>query len=791
MLKEKSWDKKFEEEILKELKNKKYDFKGKKVYSIDTPPPYVNTPIHIGHATTYVLMDLFARYRRARGYDVLFPLGLDRNGLPIEMEAEKRFRVKLSDLSRAEALDLCRKILEESSEASKSSFFRLGISFNSYEPGERIGDMYYTDSESYRRMTQSTFIDLYKKGLIYEDKRVNNYCPGCRTTIADAEVLYEDRESWFNEIAFKIKETGEEIIIGTTRPELLCACAKVCFNPEDKEKKRFEHLHAIVPVYNTEVEIIAHPIAKAEKGTGFVMMCSFGDLNDVRFFRELGIEPKIAINVDGRMNENAGILNGLKVRDARERIIEELKKIEALRNTRKVMHPVPICERSRDEIEFIEMDELYLKQLDFREDMKRIAHEMRFYDESSRSIMLDWINSLTMDWPVSRRRYYGTEIPLWYCKKCGKPVLPPKGRYYQPWREKPPVEECSNCGSKEFVGEQRVFDTWFDSSSSALYVLGYERDNEFFEQNFPCTLRPQGKEIIRTWLYYTVLKTFLLTGKKPFNDVWINYHVVDESGKKMSKSKGNVIDPNKVLERFGAEPFRLWCALEGNLTKDDFKCSFERIEGAKKTLTKLWNVARFISSFEQSESKASCAADLAMLQELNRLIDLCEKGYDEYDFHNPAVELRSFIWETFSSNYIELVKSRAYNDKKTFTLEEQNSALSTLYLSLKTLLRLFNPVLPFITERIYKELWNDSALYVFPQKIGVTEPVPISMEDISEVNHIVWKEKKDHGLSLKDGVKKLVLPERFRAIEKDLRETHSIEIIEYGQSSDNIRVELQ
>jgi valyl-tRNA synthetase len=785
MLKEKSWDKKFEEESLKELKKKKYDFKGKKVYSIDTPPPYVNTPIHTGHATTYTLMDMFARYRRAAGYDVLFPLGLDRNGLPIEMEAEKKFKVRLSDLSREDAIELCRKILEESSEKSKDSFFKLGISFNSYEQGENIGDMYYTDSESYRRMTQSTFIDLWGKGLIYEDKRVNNYCPGCRTTIADAEVLYEERESIFNEIVFRVKETGEEILIGTTRPELLCTCAKICFNPEDEEKKRFEHMHAIVPIYNTEVEIIAHPIAKKEKGTGFVMMCSFGDLNDVRFFRELGIEPEIAITVDGRMNDSAGFLKGLRVREGRERIMDELKKEGVLSSTKKVMHPVPICERSKDEIEFIDMDELYLKQLDFKEDMKRIANEMKFYDESSRSILLDWINSLSMDWPISRRRYYGTEIPLWYCKKCGKPIVPQKGRYYQPWKEDPPLDRCPECGSHEFKGEERIFDTWFDSSSSALYILGYERDDEFFENNFPCTLRPQGKEIIRTWLYYTALKTFLLTGKKVFEDVWINYHIVDESGKKMSKSKGNVIDPSRILERFGAEPFRLWCALEGNLTKDDFRCSFERIEGARKTLTKLWNVARFVSSFEQHDGKITCASDLAIVEELNRLIELCEKGYGEYDFHNPAVELRTFIWNTFSSNYIELVKSRAYNDRNAFTEEEQKSALSALYLALKILLRLFNPIIPFITEKIYRELWDDNELYTFPQKLEVSAPV--KMDEIAEVNHVIWKEKKDNGLSLKDGIKKVLVPERFRCIEKDLKETHNIEGIEY---SDELRVEL-
>ncbi|MEM4336777.1 MAG: class I tRNA ligase family protein, partial [Candidatus Woesearchaeota archaeon] len=325
-IKSKSWDKEFEKEIYERWRREE-PFKFKKdsekpVYSIDTPPPYVNSPVHVGHASTYTIMDMFARFRRMIGYNVLFPLGLDRNGLPIEMAAEKRFGKKFNEVSREEFLEMCKKVLEEASAESVDTFLKLGHSYNSWKIGESLGEIYLTDSADYRRLTQETFIDLYNKGLIYEDDRINNYCPGCRTTIADAEIEYKDIPTYFNDIIFTVKETGEKIIIGTTRPELVCTCGMVIFNPADERYKHLEGKTAITPLFNKEVPIRAHPFAEIDKGTGLVMMCSAGDLSDIRFFREMNLEPVIAIDIDGTMNENAGFLKGLKVKEARKKIIE-------------------------------------------------------------------------------------------------------------------------------------------------------------------------------------------------------------------------------------------------------------------------------------------------------------------------------------------------------------------------------------------------------------------------------------------------------------------------------------
>jgi valyl-tRNA synthetase len=782
---EKLWKKEFEEPIVRKWKEKnvyKFNPETKKpVFSIDTPPPYVNAPVHIGQATVYTIMDMIARFKRMTGFEVFFPMGLDRNGLPIEIAAEKRFDISITSTPREKFIEYCKKLLEESSAESLDAFYKLGHSYISWAIGPGIGEIYLTDSDSYRALTQSTFIDLWNQGMIYESNRINNYCPGCKTTIADSEIEYEDLQTNFNDVKFAVKETGEEIIIATTRPELLCSCVMVIYNPDDDRYKHLEGKHAIVPVYNLEVPIKAHPYAKMETGTGLAMMCSFGDYTDIRFFREEGIKPIIAINSDGTMNEKSGILSGMKISDARKKIIQILKDSGKLLKQQQFVHRTPICERCKSPIEFIAMTEYYLKQLDIKNEVEKISERVKFFAPESRRLLLDWINSLSMDWAISRRRYYSTEIPLWYCKKCGEVIVPEKGKYYRPWKEKSPVKKCPKCGSAEFTGDERVFDTWFDSSITPLYILNYARNDKFFKKSFPCSLRPQGKEIVRTWLYYTLLRSYQLTKKPVFENIWIHYHVLDEKGNKMSKSAGNVIDPHEVIEKFGAEPFRLWSVLEGDITRGDLRCSFERIEGGSKFLTKLWNVARFVSMFPNAEKpKHLCELDKWILGELDELVKETREFYENYDFHQPVADLKHFIWETFASHYIELVKNRAYNQNGVFTKEEEESARHTLHHVLDTILLLLAPVSPILTYKIYNDLrGGDIHSLEFPKSGKYTKT--LSTTEIAEINSFIWKAKKDKGLSLKAEIQQAVLPEKLKPIEKDMKETHKIKSIKYGE----------
>lgn len=783
----KNWSPEIEKKITDNWKNAElFKFNKdtkKKIYSIDTPPPYVNAPIHIGQATTYCYMDFFARYRRMKGFEVIFPLGLDRNGLPIEMATEKKFNVSPFVADREKFIEACEKLLQETSAESTDSFAKLGISFTSYKEGDHVGAVYLTDSPEYRKITQATFIDLYKKKLVYEDKRINNWDPKLQTTVADSEIDYKDIPSQFNDVQWKVKETGEKIIIGTTRPELICTCGMVIYNPEDERYKHLEGKTAVSPLFNREVKIKSHPLAQIDKGTGIVMMCSAGDLSDIQFFREQGLKPVIAINKDGTMNEHAGFLQGLKVKEARKGIIEKLSEEGLLIKQTNIMHRTPISERSGAEIEFIEMPEFYLKQIQFLDEMKKIADETKFFPEEAKKRLLDWIDSVSIDWPISRRRYYATPIPLWYADDLI--ALPPEGKYYVPWKELPPensevfkagkvVGKVSDFKGKKWVGEERVFDTWMDSSISELVILKYKEDNNFFKKAYPASLRPQGKEIIRTWLYYTLLRGYLETGKPCFEDVWINQHILDEKGRKMSKSLGNVISPQELLRDYGAEPIRIWASIEGDLSKQDMACSKEKIKAELKTVNKIINVARFVMLFENPNKKPKLTEiDQLFIDYIENLTEEADKCYSNYDFYHPMLKLRRFLWELFASHYVELVKARAYNQEGKFSEEECASARYTLHFLLERFLILTYPIIPQLTSVIAKEKGIDLLHIDYPKAEKGSSKLDL-IDEIMEFNGIVWKAKKDKNLSLKDEISGIKVPTSLKAFEKDIIKTHNL-----------------
>jgi valyl-tRNA synthetase len=790
-LKAKTWNPEIETVLFKKWQEEgifEFDEKSEKpTFSIDTPPPYVNTPVHIGQAYTYVWMDIFARYKRMTGYNVLFPMGLDKNGLPVEVQTEKAFRISMHETPREEFIEKCRQILTESGDLSLDTFKRLGLSCNSWSLEHHIGGRYETDDPEYRRLTQETFIEFWKRGLIYEDEKTTNYCPVCGTTISDAEVEYEEEETELNYIKFKVQETAEDLVIATTRPELLCSCRTVIFNPEDERYQHLEVKHAIVPIYGSAVEIQSHPYAKPEFGSGLVMICSFGDYSDVRILRELALDPVYAIDEKGRMNENAGKYDGLTVQEAKKRIIEDLKSQGLIVKTETIHQRRPICWRSKNPVEFVPMKELYLKQVEFKDEVLRMADDMEFFAPESKQILIDWINSVGIDWVISRRRYYGTEIPLWYCKRCGYVYVPEPGRYYQPWREKPPIDKCPKCGSTEFNGEERTFDTWFDSATSEVYILGYLWNKSFFESNFPCTLRPQGKEIVRNWLYFTMLKAFLLFKKAPFRDAWIHMHVVDEEGRKISKSAPETwIDPHEVINRFGAEAFRIWSSLEGNVTRGDIRCSFERIKGTSKFLTKLCNIARFISSFPQvSENYELAPLDKMILDYLNELIKECRTGYEEMNAFAAATAIRTFTWNIFADHYVEAVKSRAYNRSNIFNPEAQKGAWYTLHKCLETILKLLAPVIPFITEALWLELYSKESIHAqsFPEenpawKSGLVELLP----KFIEFNNAIWRYKKSEGLALSQELTvPIYAPIELKLLIEDLKAMHRTKRLRLGK----------
>ena len=763
-LKEKTWDPKLEEERLAQWRAEpelyRFDPKpGQAVYVIDTPPPYPSGSWHIGAVMAYSMIDMIARSQRMLGRAVLFPFGLDRNGINIERTVEKKTGKPLHLWDREAFIEECHKEIEIIGNGLLDLAKRAGISAD-------FDHTYFTDSDEYRAYSQAVFLELWPKGLFYRGERPTFWCPHDETPLAEADVEYADRPSKLVWMEFPL-EGGGTIPIATTRPELLSACRAVMVHPDDERFKAVQGRQAKVPLVGRSVPILPHAMAKPEFGSGAAMICSYGDSVDLMLFRELRLEPVKAIDERGRMTEAAGALKGLKVERAREKAVEELRAHGALEKVEPIQHKTPICSRCQTPIEFISSDAWYLKQLEFREDLKKIADTMEFRPARHRQLLLDWMDALTIDWPISRRRYYHTEIPLWYCKACGEVLAPPPGKYYRPWKDPAPFDACPKCHGREFLGEDRVFDTWMDSSCSNLFVSRYRTDPAFFEENFPVSLRPQGREIVRTWLYYTTLKSWLVRRSKPFHTVFIHGLGLDAHGRAMHRTLGNVIDPWPYIKKSGVDAVRFFAASETN-PGDDFRINPEKIGGAGKFLTKLWNTARFVSSFPEAEAGKLAPTDEWILAELNRLIEDCRGAYEELNFFLPANRCREFLWNVFAPHYMEMVKGRAY--------EGDTGALWTLHACLRDLLRLLAPITPFSTDTIWREVYGGSIHEeTAPQpRDGIPASRLEATEPLLAFNSDVWKQKRDQGLSLNLPLPGVAIPESLKPFEADLRRMHHL-----------------
>ena len=786
-LTEKRWDISKELELIETWKreglHKTKIEEGKPILVIDTPPPYMSGRMHIGGVAHYAQIDMVARFFRMRGYNVVFPFYTDRNGLPVEVQVEKMYNITMHDVPREKFLQLCKELLDKYEEENVKILERWGLSFDYWKNG--------TDSEEYRTMTQATFIELWNRGLIYEAERPTPWCPRCRTALAEPEIEYVEEETYLNYIKFKVVETGEDIVIATTRPELLPACVAVIYNPQDERYKHLKGKHARVPIFGQEVPILEHPAARPEYGTGLVMICTFGDVRDLMIVNDLGLPIRIVIDESGRLNEKAGKYAGKYIREARNEIIEELRNLGLLVRQEKVRHSVPVCWRCKTPVEIIVTKELFLKQLEFKEQLIRmIEDEMEFYPPEFKNVLIEWIRSLRFDWPISRRRYYATEIPLWYCiEQDGKtrPLVPKPGKYYRPWRDEPPEEVKAQCPSGKIVGDTRVLDTWFDSSISWMYASGYTKPEiRVFEKVYPHSiLRPQGYDIIRTWLYYSILRAFLLFGKPPFRYVRISGMGLDEKGEAMHKSKGNIIDPMPPVEKYGADAVRFWAAAAAKLGSD-YRYMPQLIETGHSFVTKLWNIARFISQFPDVQDRYKLTPlDMMILARLEDVLKKCIEAYSKFDVYEPAHLLFEFTWHVFADHYLEAVKTRAYNREGQFSEEEQRGAWFTLHTVLKTVTKLLAPIMPFVTDYIWRNLYGDS---VHRQKIEDKLDIEFDrkygelLDTFMKFNRAIWTYKNKHGISLAAPLDAVVYaPEKLQPLAKELQLMHKIRELRFGK----------
>ncbi len=770
-LDKKRWEPEDEVEIQEKWKEEDlYSFNpdsDKELLVIDNPPAYPSgteeLPIHPAQTVAYNYTDMVARTARMQGKEVLYPNCFDRNGIKIERRVKQKIGKTKEEIGREKFNEKCKEILDYSQELINEIFHRCGMSFQ-----EDPEHYYETDSKDYRHLTQKTFKELWDKGLVYEDYRPNNWCPKCNTAIADAELEHEEDSTTLYYLKFELPD-GEEKEIATTRPELLAACQTVLVHPDDE---RYEELHGKmieIPLYDRKVPIEPHHYAEKDFGTGMVMICSYGDKTDVKLFRDLNLEPIKAINKDREMTRRTGKYKGMKIEKARKEIVKDLEKEGSISRKEQTHQKKPVCEACGTKVELIAMDEWYLNQTKFLDEVKEKAEEMNFLQPQHKRRLLDWVESVTIDWVISRRGYYATEIPMWYCKDCEEPIVPQIDRYYQPWKEDPPIDECPECGGTEFKGEERVFDTWMDSSITNLYITGYEKNPNLFQETYPeKIIRTQGRDIIRTWLYYTTLRNIQLTEKKPFEEVWINGMGRNEEGEEMSKSKGNFVNPKPLLKEQGADAWRYWAASEANIG-EDYIVSEERIKGANKFLTKLWNTARFVSMFEKKEKPEELSAtDKWILGELNKVIKEAREGYSEYNPFPAATKIKSFVQNEFASHYLEMVKPKAYNGDQ--------GALYTLHTILKEVIQLIAPISPHITDKIHRELYGGSVhKKLFPKALEERETRYGELtEEIMEFNHEVWKKKKDKDISLSAEIEGVEIPEELEPFKEDLIEMHNI-----------------
>lgn len=749
---------------------------------IDTPPPYPSGPWGVAQAAHYAQIDMVARALRLLGYRVLVPFYADRNGLPAEVAAEKSYGVVAHEMvktteGRETFLRMVSDLLDRNEVALVSIWRRLGCLFDYWRDG--------TDSPRYRAMTQATFIELWKRGLVYKDTKPVQWCPRCRTSLAEAEIDSVSEGGRLYYIKFKVLETGEDVIIATTRPELLAACGAVIYNPKDERYRHLEGKHAVVPVYGHSVPILPHEMAKPEYGTGLAMMCSYGDVRDLVFFKESGIEPRVVIEKDGTMNALAGPLSGLKVYDARQKAVKLLREGGLIVREEEIAHEVPVCWRCKTPVEIVHVEEYFLRQLDFKEEVLKVADLMEFFPAEHRERLDQWVRSLSMDWPISRTRYYGTEVPIWVCSKCGYAILPKPGGYARPWRDPPPVDHCPSCGAPKdlIMGESRVFDTWFDSSVTVLYVTNWLENPDAAVKALSRAIRPQGYDIIRTWLYYTILRVWMLTGRPPFRWVRITGMGLDEKGRAMHKSLGNVIYPEPFIEKYGADAFRYWSAVASKLGSD-YRWSEATVKSGLLFSTKLVNISRFVTSFDEPRGQIALRPlDRAMIAYALKIAREVVEDYRRLDVYEPALKLYHLVWDVFASNYVEMVKPRVYR-KAPFTEAEAGGAIHTLYRVLRLSLKLLSPIMPFTSDYIWRSLEGRS---IAREKLkeGDLEDCggkPELMEKVVEVNSAIWKWKKERGMRLSERIEGvLYLPDELGEVAEDLKYFHNVREVALGK----------
>lgn len=707
-------------------------------YIIDTPPPYPTGNFHIGNALNWCYIDFIARYKRMRGYNVMFPQGWDCHGLPTEVKVEEIHNITKNQVPRAEFRRLCEELTAGNIVKMRGTMRRLGFSTD-------WSNEYVTMKPEYFGKTQRSFVQMYRKGLIYQSDHPVNWCPRCETAIAFAEVEYDARQTTLNYFHFDILD------VATTRPELLAACVAVAVNPDDDRYSEYIGKEILVPIFGHMVTIFADSQVDPQFGTGVVMICTFGDKQDVRWWAELELPLRKAIDENGRMTSIAGKYEGMSLSECKEAIIQDMKDTGIIYEQKIMDQNVGLCWRCGTPIEILSERQWFVK-ID-ADDIISKSSEVNWVPPYMEIRLKNWTGTMEWDWCISRQRIFATPIPVWYCNGCGAvKVAKEEWLPLDPNTVNPP-EPCEQCGSTSFLPEEDVLDTWMDSSISALNVAGWLSRKDV---RLPTQLRPQGHDIIRTWSFYSILRSSALTGLRPWDNIVINGMVLGEDGQKMSKSLGNIVMPEEVVKQYGSDAFRQWAAIGGS-TGSDIKFSWKDVVAGHRFQQKLWSIIRFsiphLEAIPTGDVKYR-TVDRWLLSKLNTLIKAATDSMERYQFDETLKNIRGFAWETLADNYIELVKSRLYGDNA----DARQAARKTLYITMDALARMLAPFIPYFAEEVFS-LLHDKSVHQsdWPEvdEAAIDKTAESLGEQMKEITAAIRRYKSDKGMALNAPLGKL------------------------------------
>ena len=858
---EKFWQNHWSEKKIFAWKN---DLPKEQTFVIDTPPPTVSGLLHMGHVFSYSQADFVARFQRMSGKDVFYPMGFDDNGLPTERLVEKIIEKKAgvfeAENGHGSFVKKCREVVDEAEKEFK-------ILFNSIALSVDWSQKYQTISPDSQKISQASFVDLYNKKLVEKKFEPVFWDISDRTALAQADLIDKEVEGVMNYVLFGIEGSEETIEIMTTRPELLPACVAVMVHPEDERYKKLHGKNAITPLFGVKVKIIADLDVQMDKGTGAVMCCTFGDETDIKWWKRHNLETRVIIEKDGRMTsirpksgwvgcapsvagnsyltaqdgavvklgfkiterevvnieeflKFSDVIAGKTIKQAKEAIVEALKEKNLLLKQESIKRAVKCAERSGVPIEILVVPQWFIKILDKKDLLKAKAAECNWFPEYMKVRIDQWIDGLQWDWCISRQRFFGVAFPVWYSKRAGEEGKILVADVMQLPCD-PNIDLPSGYLREEVTAETDIMDTWMTSSvSPQLSSRGVSNeisfDKERHEKLFPADLRPQAHEIIRTWAFYTLVKSTLHQNSIPWKNLMISGWCLSADKTKMSKSKGNVVTPTALIEEKGSDIVRYWASTshlgaDTAYLEDIFKIG-------QKLITKLFNAAKFASmNFEllQADAKVTEASDIWVLSRLEQVVKRATEEFSKFEYARAREAIEEFFWRDFCDNYLEICKVRSYglsaeklagiefsDAQKNEIFAKQQSSILTLRICLNTLLKLFAPFIPHICDEIYSTIFSEEFEEIgsinargnwpkidqkfFDQKLF--EMGEAALEVIFEVR----KFKSEKNISMKTTVKKLVVNSQKDLLEisEDLKNVCNAEELEFVKIGQLVEVVL-